>query len=125
MGNLIFISILPFLLKYNFFLQNITFSLQSITECSEKLADLTVRTSDRTYPILETFLFLISKLRFGVVRAPEGRENVPENHTALFSKISVSDIPLLLGLWPRPPSRKYNFFLQNTTFFSIIIMLVY
>jgi hypothetical protein len=31
-----------------------------------------------TYPILETFLFLITTRRFGGVGAPEGREKVPD-----------------------------------------------
>jgi hypothetical protein len=32
-----------------------------------------------TYPILETFLFLITTRRFGGVGAPEGREKVPDH----------------------------------------------
>ncbi len=33
----------------------------------------------KTYPILETFLFLITTLRFGCVGALEGRKKVPDN----------------------------------------------
>ena len=36
------------------------------------------RTPDRTYPILETFLYLITKRRFGGVGAPEGLEIAPD-----------------------------------------------
>ena len=32
-----------------------------------------------TYPILETFLFLFTRRRFGGVGAPEGREKVPDH----------------------------------------------
>ncbi len=38
---------------------------------------LTRRTE--TYPILETFLFLITTQRFGGVGAPEGSEKVPDH----------------------------------------------
>ena len=36
------------------------------------------RTPDRTYAILETFLYLITKRRFGGVGAPEGLEIAPD-----------------------------------------------
>jgi hypothetical protein len=42
-----------------------------------------------TYPILETFLFLITSQRFGSVAALEGRENVPDH---IFLEIKKSCI---------------------------------
>ena len=78
------------------------------TECSETLANLTVRTSDRTYPILETFLFLIMERRFGGVGAPEGRENVPVQHT--------KNTTFFLQHQHFPP--RHNIFLQTIQQFS-------
>ena len=53
-------------------------------EYSGHLSDPMVRTSNRTYPILETFVFFITKRRFGGVGAPEGRENVPADFIQSF-----------------------------------------
>ena len=97
----------------NFFLQN----LQNSPECSEKHSYLTVRTSDWNYPILEMFLIFITKHRFGCVGAPEGRKVVPDIHTRFFSKTSVSDIPIRLGLRPSPKIQLFfHIFLQKTIF---------
>ena len=43
-----------------------------------------------TYPILETFLFLITTRRFGGVGAPEGREKVPDHIFLEIKKMLVS-----------------------------------
>jgi hypothetical protein len=55
------------------------------------------------YPILETFLFLITTLRFGGVGAPEGRKKVPDHIFLEFKKNCVSGG----RLWNQPD------FLQN------------
>ena len=47
-------------------------------ECSIEFAGPMDQTPDRTYPILETFLYLITKRRFGGVGAPEGLEIAPD-----------------------------------------------
>ena len=60
------------------------------------------RTPDRTYPILETFLYLITKRRFGGVGAPEGLEIAPDILIQHFS----------------PKSKTYNIFLQIIQHFS-------
>ena len=60
------------------------------------------RTPDRTYAILETFLYLITKRRFGGVGAPEGLEIAPD--------ILIQDFS--------PKSETYNIFLQIIQHFS-------
>ena len=65
-------------------------------------------------PILETFLFLITTLRFGGVGAPEGREIVPDIFIQHFSAKSVGCLASHYG-WAGP-AEKYNFFLQNAIF---------
>ncbi len=49
-----------------------------------------------TYPILETFLFLITTRRFGGVGAPEGREKVPDHIFLEIKKMRVSGGRLLM-----------------------------
>ena len=68
-----------FLQKYRFFLQNYNFFLQT-DGMFHRILRSEDRTPDRTYPILETFLYLITKRRFqvGGVGAPEGREIAPD-----------------------------------------------
>ena len=62
---------------YNFFPQMTTFFRKQM-ESSIEFAGPMDQTPDRTYPILETFLFLITKRRFGGVGAPEGRKIAPD-----------------------------------------------
>ena len=107
------ISVLLFRKIYNFFPQNATFSRKPI-ECSIEIAGPMDRTPDRTYPILKTFLFLITKRRFGV-GAPKGREIVPDIFIQHFSAKSVGCLASHYG-WAGP-AEKYNFFPQNTTLF--------
>ena len=77
-------------------------------ECSIEFAGPMDQTADRTYPILETFLVLITKRRFCGVGAPEGLEIAPDILIQHFFR--VSDFSLRLG---RPSRKKYNFFPQN------------
>ena len=62
---------------YHFFLQKTTF-FSKLMDCSMEFAGPMDQTPDRTYPILETFLFSITKRRFGGVGTPEGREIAPD-----------------------------------------------
>ena len=107
------ISVLLFFRKiYNFFPQNATF-YRKLIECSIEFACPMDQTPDRTYPILETFLFLITERRFGGVGAPEGREIVPD--------IFIQHFPVKSGVlashygWAGP-AEKYNFSPQNAIF---------
>ena len=62
-----------------------------------------------TYPILETFLFLITTRRFGGVGAPEGREKVTDH---IFLEIKKKSKFVFLAEdygW----MDKYRIFLQN------------
>ena len=62
---------------YHFFLQMTTFFSKPWI-CSMEFAGPMDQTPDWTYPILETFLFLIPTRRFGGVGAPEGLEIAPD-----------------------------------------------
>ena len=103
---------------YNFFPQNATFS-RKLIECSFEIAGPMDRTPNRTYPIFETFLFLITTRRFGDVGALEGREIVPD--------IFIQHFPAKSGFlashygWAGPAEnttffRKMRFFAQNASF---------
>ena len=71
------------------------------------------QTPDRTYPILEMFLFLITKRRFGGVGAPEGREIVPDIFIQHFPAklVFLASHYGWVGL-----AEKKNFFPQNAIF---------
>ena len=77
------------------------------------------RTPDRTYPILETFLYLITKRRFGGVGAPEGLEIAPDILIQDFSPKSKTDniflqiIPHFSPKHTKIFSKTYKNFLQN------------
>ena len=66
-----------FLQNYNFFLQNTTF-FSKTDGMFHRILRFEDRTPDRTFPILEAFLYLITKRRFDGVGAPEGREIAPD-----------------------------------------------
>ena len=77
------------------------------------------RTPDRTYPILETFLYLITKRRFGGVGAPEGLEIAPDILIQHFSPKSKTDnifLQIIQHFSPKHTkifSKTYKNFLQN------------
>ena len=77
------------------------------------------RTPDRTYPILETFLYLITKRRFGGVGAPEGLEIAPDILIQDFSPKSKTDnifLQIIQHFSPKHTkffSKTYKIFLQN------------
>jgi hypothetical protein len=82
------------------------------------------RTPDRTYPILETFLHLITKRRFGGVGAPEGHEIALDILIQDFSPKSKTDnifLQIILHFSPKHTkifSKTYKIFLQNIQKFS-------
>ena len=66
-----------FLQNYHFFLQMTTFFSKTDGMFHRILRPMD-GTPDRTYPILETFLYLITTRRFGGVGAQEGLEIAPD-----------------------------------------------
>ena len=77
------------------------------------------RTPDQTYPILETFLYLITTRRFGGVGAPEGLEIAPDILIQDFSPKSETYnifLQIILHFSPKHTkffSKTYNIFLEN------------
>ena len=70
-----------------------------------------VRRTDN-YPILKTFIFFITKRRFGGVEAQEGREIMPEIHTGFFRK------PKTVQCFCRKPMHIVHIFPQKYQNFS-------
>ena len=103
---------------YHFFLQMTTFFSKPWI-CSMEFAGPMDRTPDRTYPILETFLYLITKRRFGGVGAPEGLEIAPDILIQHFSPKSKTDnifLQIILHFSPKHTkffSKTYKNFLEN------------
>ena len=136
------ISVLHFSPKLPLFSPNDNFFLQNTWIVPWNSPVQMDRMPDRTYPILETFLFLITKRRFGGVGAPEGREIEPaESYKFFFPKYIFSLQNLCFCLFitaklsranPAQPkyttifskmrlfSPKCDFNLQNAIFFSKI-----
>ena len=77
------------------------------------------RTPDRTYPILETFLHLITKRRFGGVGAPEGHEIAPDILIQDFSPKSKTD-NIFLQIIPHFFQNIQKISPKHTKFFSRI-----